>query len=109
MMDMENSADNDGADAEPDAGADDGMKKLSISLSEYPDLEGIKAGAPVDVRCKGTVGAVDGDTLTLNLDQCDVTTEGQADKALKDQSAQDDQPLGGGADAGAKGFPGGSY
>ncbi len=106
MTDMENM----GGDA-PEPGADDQggaeMNKMDVSVADYPELDGIKVGAPVSARCQGTVGAINGDTITLNLDQCDISTEGQADKALKEQSAQDDQPAeGAGAD---KGFPGGGY
>lgn len=66
--------------------------EITLDTADYPQLEGVTEGSPIDMRCKGTVGKVNQDgSVTLTLSECNIETEGQADKAMKEMSAQSNQ------------------
>ena len=63
--------------------------QLTFNTQEYPELEGVKPGDPVEVRCQGQVGDAGNGQVTIQVTgQCEISTEGQADKAMKDMSQQ---------------------
>lgn len=71
--------------------------QLSLSTSEYPELEGLK-DSPVEVRCKGRATDENGQVTIVIDGQCEVSTEGQADKAMKSMSEQSyNEPESGGS------------
>jgi hypothetical protein len=65
-------------------------KQIVFSAQEYPQLSGIKNGASVKVSADGRVAATDGDSVTVTLENCELETEGRADKELREMSAQPD-------------------
>jgi hypothetical protein len=82
----------DTGDAEPDMSdtGEGGENELTFSTGDYPELEGIQEGAMVDVRCKATVTGNDNGNVSLAVQPgCEISTEGQADKAMKEMSQQD--------------------
>jgi hypothetical protein len=95
-----------GAPAGPDDMAEESTEgnQLTFSTADYPELDGIQSGAPVDIRCTGRVtNAADG-SVTVSIEgKCDVSTEGQADKAMKEMSGNKgyEKDFQGGGSAGA--------
>jgi hypothetical protein len=82
----------DNSDQEPDmSDPNEGAEsEMSFSTQEYPELDGLKPGAPVRVTCEATVGdSADGQvSLVITPGSCQFETEGPATKAAKDMSQQ---------------------
>lgn len=87
-----------GADTEPDTQdpneAGEGENEMTFSTGDYPELEGLQAGAPVKVTCQATVKDAGDGNVTLSIDPgaCEFETEGQADKSMKQMSEQNSYP-----------------
>lgn len=67
---------------------DDQGKQLTFTVEEYPQLEGIKVGATMDITCKGRVASADENGVVVSLENCDIETEGAADKELRDMKGE---------------------
>ena len=65
-----------------------GGGELGFSKTQYPELEGLKEGASVKVRCEGTISSSDGDMVYITPTTCEFETEGQADREMKEMSKQ---------------------
>lgn len=77
-----------------DTGNDTGEGELTFSNQDYPELDGLKAGAPVEIKCQGTVKDSSNGLTTLSIDpeSCEFQTQGPADKAMNEMSKQDSMP-----------------
>ena len=65
-----------------------GGGELAFSKAQYPELEGLKDGSPIKVRCEGTISSSDGDMVYITPTSCEFETEGQADREMKEMSKQ---------------------
>jgi hypothetical protein len=55
------------------------MSEISIAKSEYETLQDCKVGEPLVLR--GTVSAIDGDTLTVDVESAAYDEEAEAEEA----------------------------
>lgn len=64
-------------------------KQIQVSAGEYPELEGLEDGAKVTLDVMATFNASDDGGGTLTFDNVEISTEGAADRQLKQMTKQD--------------------
>lgn len=64
-------------------------KSISVEPGEYPELEGLEDGAKVTMNVMATYNASPEGGATLTFDNVEISTEGSADRQLKQMSKQE--------------------